>query len=497
MNPSNERHATERGWGLSPDAMGWFGYAVAGLMLSGVFAILIVLGRTPGIAPTLGDAEFFRRSLVVHVNLALVVWFCAFIVGMTHTLGRRSSSAGATRWLGHATFGVGMILMMGGAWVPGSRAILANYVPGVSNGLFMAGLVLIGAGLLLGLVQAPLAHALRVQPREQEGPPASSWVRLPSDAGIASAAAGIALLLALTTFALSVAAASRLGGSESAFTLSVWGGGHVLQTANVAAMCAVWLTLLGRVVGDLVLSRRQALVLFAWLLVPAVLSPLVVAIFGVTSPIYHTWFVRMMQFGLFPPVLCVLALSAARLFRWHRAAERCPSWSSDPFVIGWLCSVVLTLTGFVLGAMIRGSSTMIPAHYHAAIGGVTVSFMALTWLWWRETLGERASGSAVVWFGRQPLLFTVGQLAFALGFGLAGASGMARKVYADEQVTRSMSEVIGLLMMAGGGLVAVAGGLVFLGLFGRLLVRRLRAATHVEEETWKRVPTTERIPSSG
>ena len=40
---------------------------------------------------------------------------------------------------------------------------------------------------------------------------------------------------------------------------------------------------------------------------------------------------------------------------------------------------LLSVAGFVLGASIRGSSTLIPAHYHASIGAVTIGYMAITY----------------------------------------------------------------------------------------------------------------------
>ena len=62
----------------------------------------------------------------------------------------------------------------------------------------------------------------------------------------------------------------------------------------------------------------------------------------------------------------------------------------------------------------------------------------------------------------QPALFGAGQLVFALGFGLAGAQGMARKTYGAEQHIRTPAEWAGLTIMGLGGLVAVAGGVLFL-----------------------------------
>src|SRR5262245_49347474 len=62
----------------------------------------------------------------------------------------------------------------------------------------------------------------------------------------------------------------------------------------------------------------------------------------------------------------------------------------------------------------------------------------------------------------QLCLFGAGQVIFAIGFGFGGVHGLSRKAYGAEQHIRSLGELIGLGVMGAGGLVAVAGGLLFL-----------------------------------
>ena len=109
---------------------------------------------------------------------------------------------------------------------------------------------------------------------------------------------------------------------------------------------------------------------------------------------------------------------------------------------------------------------MVPAHYHASVGGVTVAFMAGTFLLlplFGLSIRQPALRRAATW---QPALYGTGMALFAAGFALAGAYGMGRKIYGAEQATRGFAETIGLGMMGIGGLVAVAGGVVFLIVIG-------------------------------
>jgi heme/copper-type cytochrome/quinol oxidase subunit 1 len=171
-------------------------------------------------------------------------------------------------------------------------------------------------------------------------------------------------------------------------------------------------------------------------------------------------------------------LLASLLAVWRAFRERRLDRESlsDPRLVGFFASAFLTVLGFGLGAAIRGSTTTIPAHYHAAIGAVTVSFMALAYPL-LEAVGvdvrpTRFARRASAW---QPALFAIGQSIFAIGFACAGVHGTGRKIYGAEQHARSFGERLGLGVMGLGGLVAITSGLVFLYLVTSAFVRRERA----------------------
>jgi len=171
-----------------------------------------------------------------------------------------------------------------------------------------------------------------------------------------------------------------------------------------------------------------------------------------------------MQWSIFPVVGIFAVLCSTALWKARRAGRLGAADLRDPRLTGYLVSVALTLLGFGLGASIRGSNTMVPAHYHASIGGVTAAFMSVTYLL-LPALGfsmdaPRVRRAAAL----QPALYGVGQMIFASGFALAGVFGMGRKSYGAEQAARGFAESMGLGVMGIGGLIAVAGGLLFLGL---------------------------------
>lgn len=423
----------------------WLVFAVSVLIAAGAFALIPLVGRLPPFDRLITDPVFFRRGLVVHVNLALVLWFTSFIAAMLHLLpGAGAPWTRAGVWL--ATGGVALLAVASG--IPGAAPILSNYVPMIDHPLFVVGHVLFGSGVLISLLDRRLVA-------DGQG-----WYGLRPEAVPGLRAAGVALVVAALCFAGAALSPPAGATGEVYWELVNWGGGHVLQLASTAAMVAVWLHLLGEALGRPVISRRAANALFGLLLLPWLFAPLL-TLYGAADIRYHSGFTSLMRFGIFPAVTVVLVACLVALARARREG-RLEGWLRDPRLTGFAVSAALTVVGYGLGASIRGSTTMVPAHYHANIGAVTAAFMAMSWVLfdavgWPVPTPRLRRLSAI-----QPPLFGVGQLIFAAGFAMAGTRGMGRKAYGVEQADRDLVETIGLGVMGLGGLLAVAGGLLFL-----------------------------------
>lgn len=447
------------GFAANPDTQRWFILAIGSLVIAGLLSLSVVIGRLPGIARLIDDPVFFKRCLVVHVDLALIVWFYAFLAALNAVrIGRHAGP------IGRGAFFLcvgGVAAMLAGALVRGAQPVLANYVPVIDHPLFLAGLGAFFAGILLFLLET-LAHGGRPAPG---GPPADSAIGLQ--------AAAVALALAGATW---VATRASLPAGLDAWThheFSAWGAGHVLQVANASAMVAVWLWLLTRATGRPVLGTRGALLAFGLLLAPHFAMPLLTAR-GALDSLYHSGATLLMRWGIFPVVLVILGLCVRHLRRHGLAATDALAPVARA---GFAASAGLTLLGFALGACIRSSTTLVPAHYHASLGGVTVAFMTAAYLICAGLHRGGAGGPpALPWRSarRQLVLFGVGQTVFALGFALGGLYGLGRKTYAGEQHARTTGELVGLGVMGVGGLVATVAGVWFLFLVLRELHRSRR-----------------------
>jgi len=456
----------------------WLGLAIATLVLAGLFSLVVVIGRMPPFDRLVTDPLFFKRGLVVHVNLALVAWFYAFVAALLCLL----PSPAQPSWVARRSpllAGMAIVAMLFAAALPGAKPVLSNYIPMIDHWLFASGQILFAIAVLASFT------GRRLLPLKTGRTP---FLEIPDAAISGLRAAAYALLLAAVTFSTSWAALPAGLDTHAYYELLVWGGGHVLQLACSVAMVSVWIILIHSVLGSSPVSRPAANALLAAMIVPWLLAPLL-ALQGGWTESYRQGFTHLMQLSIFPVVSIFLILCSRALWLAWRAGRIDATTLADPRLSGFLVSAALTVLGFALGAAISGSNTMIPAHYHASIGAVTAAFMTLTYL----LLGSFGFAIPTPRLRRiaacQPLIYGVGQMIFAAGFGLAGVYGMSRKAYGAEQASRGLAETIGLGVMGVGGLLAVAGGILFLTLvvviWRRGADNRLQTEVSLEEASWR------------
>jgi cytochrome c oxidase subunit I len=433
------------------ELVGWLRIAVGSLLLAGLMALGLIAGRAAPWLVGWADPGLFRRVLVVHVNLALIVWFYAALAGLAQQMPWRAGALRA-RWTRRgAAAGVG--LMCVAALLPDATPILANYVPVLDHPLFLGGLGLFGVSAWLACV-----------PGRMRGEPGSSG--LGRRVELAVGASQAALLLAGLTFAAALWRTPRSLAPEVYYELVCWGGGHTLQVASVALMMGMWTLMAERRLGRAAVSADA----LRWALLVLVAPHLVglwLALGGTTRVEYLRGATRLMQLGVVPAALWLM-------WRLGRALVRAPRPHGGHMArcglgVGLVASWSLLLLGIALGATLSPGTTMVPAHYHAAIGAVTISLMAAA----PVLLGARS------WGRLQPALFGAGQMIFALGFALAGWGGLGRKVYGGEQHVRSALEWTGLGVMGAGGLLAVGGGFLFLALAIPALRDASRGSTQI------------------
>ena len=423
----------------------WLWLGLLALIGSGLFSVLLVLSRTPGVNQWLPVADFFRVALVVHVDLSVLVWFIAMagllwsLIGAP-TAGRGSRLAG---WAAPALCAAGALLMSAAPFLERAEPVMANYIPVLDGPVFLAGLVMfaLGTGVLV-------LRGLWLAPKLGWRFDGSGALRFGLNASV------VATAVALGAFVWSLAAVPTALAGKAYYEIVFWGGGHALQFTWTLLMLVAWLWLASACGARLRFSPRLALAMFGLALVAVFVTPVAYLAHDIASVEHRNLLTWAMRAGGGPAIVPI-GLAVVLALRGAAPVDT----TGRPLRAALLASVLLFAAGGLIGVFIQGSNVRIPAHYHGCIVGVTLALMGLVYhLLPRLGYGTPASRIAA-W---QPWVYGIGQLMHIVGLVWSGGYGIQRKVAGAEQVLRSTSEVAGMGLMGLGGAVAIVGGVLFI-----------------------------------
>jgi len=421
-------------------ASGWLWLGIASLVGAGLFAILLVLARTPYIQDIFPWVDFFHSALVVHVDLSVLLWFLAF-AGVLWSLDSSPGLVGVG-WVALvlAAIGAGMIVLS--PFVEQGEPLMSNYVPVIKSTFFFTGLIVFSAGMVV-LAMRSLAAI----------PSAQLWRGGEGSIRIGLHAASISMLFALAAFAWSYLIVPSNSYSTVYYDLLFWGGGHVLQFTYTLLMLVGWLWL-----GDACsvrnpLSPRVASILLVLGLVPVFYVPVIYLTYNGEMGHYMGQFTQLMRVGgAFATVPIGLAVLYG-IFTGKGTAATGPQRSA------LLSSVLLFALGGGISLMIKDSNTIITAHYHGTGGAVSLAFMGLAFHL-LPSLGYREPDLKLATL--MPYVYGAGQLLHILGLLWSGGYGVQRKVAGAAQELHGFAQTAGMGLMGLGGLIAVVGGIMFL-----------------------------------
>lgn len=425
--------------------LGWIRLAITALVLSGVFAVLVAMARTP-LVEWIAGRSYLYTALVAHVTFSLNIWLLSFVAALWVSVAGSSRAGLAARlgrpgltlsWTGVAV--AAMVPMMGIG-----QPVMADYIPILEHPLFLLGLAAFFAGIALTAVgflfatsgtpvrEAVEVHALRI-----------------------SAAA---YLLALAAIPL----AALRGGIADHATL-VWGAGHVLQLVNGAALVGAWWMLVPG------MGQKSAGPIRASLWAFLVAMAIILLLYG--SPIgweaLSPWFWIGVGFPIVTAWVVVLSAAVLRLRRREMSSRQ---------VTPLLFSLALFAAGGLITLAGLGNDTRVTAHYHGTVGAVTMAFMGLTYQLFA------ALNIEVTWrkLSRlQPYLYGCGLLLLVVGLFWAGEAGTPRKLF--EAIPKDPSLLAASAVLGTGALGTVVGGIAFILAVGVALLRALPAGSRAPQ----------------
>ncbi|MCW9004495.1 MAG: cbb3-type cytochrome c oxidase subunit I [Gammaproteobacteria bacterium] len=421
----------------SPFSSSWLKLSVVSLIAAGLFAVLLVLSRAPGIQDIIPWIDFFHTALVVHVNLSVLFWFMSFsCLFWSLYAGNRYLVLDRLALYLCVT---GTVILIIAPFLGAGKPLINNYIPVLQHPLFFWATGVYALGLLLQSVRVLLI--------------------LPTnEAGVSAYAPYAAALFTLSSLiALFISWLNIPGDIESLiyYEYLFWGGGHLLQFSHTCLLLFSWLLLSQYCGGKLAFSNNTVKWLFIILLLPLIYAAYIYLVYDVFSPEHRTEFTALMKYG------GLVSIPLGFVVFWSfLKSEYKKTIDIAAAKAALICSFVLFLAGGVIGFMIQGVNVVIPAHYHGSIVGVTLAFMGVAY-YLLPQMGYRGPNWGIARV--QPYIYGGGQLVQIIGWTIAGMNGVQRKSAGAAQGLDSLPEIANIAMKvasAGGG-ISIIGGFLF------------------------------------
>lgn len=417
----------------------WLIAAVAFLLASGVYPLLLALARTTYEMPF---KDLFYTALVLHVDFTVLWW----LLGIAAVFWTLSSSPRMLGWskLALFLFAVGGVFAAIAPLVEAPNPLTNNYVPMLDdNRYFRKGLMFLFFGMLL-LTVRQLFVAPYGEMKKGDGQGALHL-------GVWTAA--LAILIALVALVVTFIEIPDEFDGRAYYELLYWAGGHVLQFAHTALMLVAWLWMASVCGARLPGNPKVVMGLFAIGALFVLLTPWPFLAYQITDPQFTTWFVWLMRDGN-----GFAAFFIGLMVVWGLVRGASINRENHHLYMSLIFSVALFAFGGVLGLFIAESSTLITAHYHGSIVAVTMAYMAMTY-YWLPQFGFAMPN--LKWAKIQVYTYAVGQFIHIIGLAWGGGHGMKRKVVGTTQDIGVQGIITPQDLVGIGGVVAVLSGVLF------------------------------------
>lgn len=414
-------------------AIRWIWLGIYALVAAGFLAVLLALSRTPVVGELMPDGNFFKIVLVAHVNLSVLVWFLACAGLLWSVFGVHHDSL----WVRLAFYLAlaGTLMISISPFLGDSQPLMNNYVPVILHPCFFIGLTLLMTSLL---IKASF-YIVHFSPKTD-------------CLSFGMYLAAISVLLIILCIVLSYLLIPEEITGEFFYDLLFWGGGHVHQFTNTVLLLVAWLMLAKACGKNLYTRERTQKLLLLITILPLVFIPWLY-LYPIDSSEHILGFTELMRKGGLASIPLGLLVFIS-IFQFSKLKDE-----QKPLRASLICSITLFAAGGILGFMIQGSNTVIPAHYHGCIVGVTLAFMGVVFLL-LPLLGYPIQHIRMAYW--MPWCYGGGQLMHITALAWSGGYGVKRKALGQTQGLESLQEVAGMLCMGIGGLTAVIGGLMFL-----------------------------------
>ena len=413
----------------------WLYLALFSLLISGFYSIIIVALRTPLIGELIKNKDFFKISLVIHVDCSVLVWFlsCCGIFMAAISNKKYNYLLKISYYLAYFA----MFLIFLSPFLEDSAPILNNYIPILHNIYFILGIAIFFASIL---VLAIISIISSFDTRDL----------------LAQITKSVSLLIIMAIATIQVAAYKIQNDPNFAagdlyyyYERLFWAAGHLLQFSYTQIIILSWLCIAEA--NGLKLVVRQKIILFITNLnlIFAITGLYPLFMYDISSNEYINFYTNHMIYlgGIAPTIIGLVVI-----------AGLVPHKSNKNFIhlkYSLFFSLLLFFYGGFIGILIAGTNVTIPAHYHGSIIGITISLMGVIFL----LINYYKFGQIKIKLAKlQVILYSTGQLLHITGLAISGGYGVMRK---DPSLPLSFAAKFNMGLMGAGGFIAIIGGVMF------------------------------------
>lgn len=455
---------------LNPIAFAWLKNGIYALAIAGIYSIILVILRTPQLTHLIENKELFKSALIVHVNLSVLVWLMS-IIALFWSYGVKS-------FIFEAAFSKiafsGLVLISIAPFVGESTPIMNNYIPMLENLSFIVGLSLFGVAILFFALTTIFTSLFDIR----------SPVIAISSLGIFKITSAGMYILAWCSFIISHFQLEQVIQFvpielDLYYELLYWSGGHLLQFIYTQGLMMALIVLCEACTSHKLSLNKVYKILFILnfiLVLPIFIGH---SKFDIIDSAFKDYYTNHMIYagGIIPAIFIITIIYDYFLSK--------TTSTSIIAISSALSSLLLFISGGVIGISIAGINVTIPAHYHGSVVGISVAFMGIAYLYcYHNNILSNAetNGFISIILEKQPIyhtlkvnslnkarnsektaliqlfIFTIGQIIHISGLALAGGYGIMRKNPND---IIPLSAKIYMGMVGGGGLLAIIGGLMF------------------------------------
>lgn len=413
----------------------WFFLAISAVGIAGLYSIILVLLRTPILYDFVPYKDFFRSALIVHVDLSVLVWF--FTVQAALISFYYYNYVSLVMFI-LAVFGTSMLTIS-----PLFKALpfMNNYVPILQNFPFAFGLSFLTCSVIINNIYFLYRFILNTKKVFDQ-----YYLY-----ALTSAVITLSAIICIYTAYQKLQRTDHIlvFGVHDYFEKLFWGGGHILQFMYVQLMQFAWLVLYGRISGKN-LAQNKLLIFIAVINVIIILPSLIISNkLDIASLEYTLFFTTHMRYfaGISSSMLAVYLIF--KMVKSSKLDYYCFEYSA------LISSMILFFSGGIISFWINENNTIIPAHYHGSIIGITISSMGLIYLHLTRLNFHFSKNKLVRLI---PYIYCIGQMMHIIGLAVSGGYGALRKTPGE---TLSAKATTALGFMGVGGLFALIGGLLF------------------------------------